>query len=514
MKKIIYIVGILFLAIVAILNILYTGNMNSNEQLSIDNNGIKYIICLVVEGLVIFGITKVVNDHLYEDTEKKNKARKVILVLALIVYISFSAIWLLKVRPGVGADQIHVCNLAQTFFRGDPNEFLPNLTYAGIPLSQYIQSYQQQITLAFVFNIFFQIIRVDAIELLRILNLLGNLLTIFALYKIGKQLSKKYRTNNVLLFTLILTFISLPMLATFIYGDIPAMGLCLMAVYFTMRYTETKHWKYIIGASIFTMIAYMMRMNCLIFIIATVMYLLMSLWKEIKETTWKQNLLKIAVIGIYIGIAIVPSSIIKSYYLNKFDLDKSKVYPSISYFYMAMMESPRANGWYVEAIGEYALKNPEAAKEEYKDKIKDRVTYFAQNPKYAYEFYRDKITSMWGENTYSAVTNNITKRNDPIENMREPLLFYQKALMIIMAVCSLVVLIQNRKNLSLELLFLITIFIGGFAFHILWEAKSRYIIPYVVVLIPVASIYIQKIGLKEKLDKYIKTRTEKNAKSE
>ena len=67
----------------------------------------------------------------------------------------------------------------------------------------------------------------------------------------------------------------------------------------------------------------------------------------------------------------------------------------------------------------------------------------------------------------------------------------------------MIVLIQNRKNLSLDIIFLITIFIGGFAFHILWEAKSRYIIPYIVVLIPVASISIKKfdIRLKKKFKK-------------
>lgn len=49
--------------------------------------------------------------------------------------------------------------------------------------------------------------------------------------------------------------------------------------------------------------------------------------------------------------------------------------------------------------------------------------------------------------------------------------------------------------MSLELLFLVTIFIGGFAFHILWEAKSRYILPYIIALIPVASI---SVNLKKK----------------
>ena len=53
----------------------------------------------------------------------------------------------------------------------------------------------------------------------------------------------------------------------------------------------------------------------------------------------------------------------------------------------------------------------------------------------------------------------------------------------------------------MEIIFLITIFIGGFAFHILWEAKSRYIIPYIVVLIPVAAISINKFNIKDKLKK-------------
>ena len=416
----------------------------------------------------------------------------------MIIYIAFSIIWVFVVKPAVVGDQIHACNLAQTFYRGNVEEFLPNMTYAGIPLSQYMQSYHQQISLAFVFSVFFRIIHFDTLEILRVLSIIGNILIVFALYNIGKQLSKKYETNKVLLFTLILTFISLPMLSTFIYGDIPSLALCLFSVYFMMKYTETKKWKYPIFASIFTMIAYMMRMNSLIFIIATVIYLLLNLFKEITKKTWKENLLNIVIIIMYLVIAIVPSSLVKNYYLNKYDLDKSKEYPNISYFLMAMEEGPRANGWYNEAIGEYALKNPEAAREEYPDTIKERLTYFSENIGYTFNFYTMKIASMWTENTYSAVRNNITRENDPLENMIEPLTFYQKVLLIITCLCSLIVLIQNRKNLSLELLFLITIFIGGFSFHILWEAKSRYIIPYIVVLIPVASISIQKLNMKLK----------------
>ena len=53
--------------------------------------------------------------------------------------------------------------------------------------------------------------------------------------------------------------------------------------------------------------------------------------------------------------------------------------------------------------------------------------------------------------------------------------------------------VKNRKNLSNELVLLITIFIGGVLFHTMWEMKSRYTLPYVILLIPVSSIGIQDI---------------------
>lgn len=503
MKKIIYVFGILFLAIIVIVNVLFTSNLDALEHSTINWNSFAYIAALALVGGLIYFITRIVDKHLYiEDNDKKRKLRKILLIISLVIYIAFAITWVVMIRPFVVGDQIHTCNLAQTFYRGNEQEFLPNITYAGIPLSEYMQAYQQQITLAFIFNIFFRIIHFDVLESLRGFNVIGVLLIIFALYKIVKHLSKEYKTNKVLFFTLILTFISLPMLSTFIYGDIISLAFCLLSVYFTMKYAETKKWQHIIISAIFIAIAYMARMNSLIFIIATIMYLLLNMFKDINKKIWKENALSILMVGVYIIIAIAPASIVKTYYLNKYNLDKTKGCPSIRYIYMAMEEGPRANGWYSEEIGEYTLRNPESSKQVCMDKIKERLTYFTQNPKYAFEFYTDKITSMWAENTYAAVRNNMVQEDDKIENMIAPLTFYQKALLIITCLCSLIVLIQNRKKLSLEVIFLVTIFIGGFAFHILWEAKSRYIIPYIVVLIPIASIYINKWKFKNQKNTY------------
>lgn len=496
MKKIIYFCTLIFLSIVLILNLTFTANLDLSEHITIKFNSFLYIIGMFILGISLYIINKIINEKLYEDTEKKKKIRKILFISAIIIYAIFNIVWCIFVRPPIVGDQIHACNLAQTFYNGNLEEFLPNMTYANIPLSDYMQAYHQQISLSFVFSLFFRIIHYDGIGILRVLNIIGNIFIVIALYKIGMQLSKKYKVNKVLLLFLITTFISLTMLSTFIYGDIPSIALCLFSVYFIMKYNETGKIKYPIIASILTMIAFMMRMNSLIFIIATLIYLLINLFNEFTKRNTKQNIIKILIISMYIIISIIPSSLVKTYYLNKYNLDKEKEYPNISYFLMAMEESWRGNGWYSEDIGEPALKDPINKKIEYKDRIKDRLTYFSKHLDYTFDFYTKKIASMWAENTYSAIRSNASEENDQIVNANKPLMLYQKTLLILMCVCSLIVLIQNRKNLSVDVIFLITIFIGGFSFHILWEAKSRYIIPYIIALIPVASICINKMKLK------------------
>ena len=85
---------------------------------------------------------------------------------------------------------------------------------------------------------------------------------------------------------------------------------------------------------------------------------------------------------------------------------------------------------------------------------------------------------------------------------------YQKALTILIYVGAFVAIIKNRKNLNNELTLLFTIFIGGFMFHTIWEMKSRYTLPYVIMLIPISAIGIEYIVEKMKNPKIKKLNKE------
>jgi hypothetical protein len=78
---------------------------------------------------------------------------------------------------------------------------------------------------------------------------------------------------------------------------------------------------------------------------------------------------------------------------------------------------------------------------------------------------------------------------------------YQKALINLIYGGGLIAVIKNRKNLNNECILLITIFIGGVLFHTMWEMKSRYTMPYVVMIIPIANIGIQEMAQKIKFRK-------------
>ena len=91
MKKLIQILGIVVLAIVVILNIVYTADMNSGEQISINFNSFIYIIGLIITAILIYFITEVINKHLYNgiNEEKKRKLRKWMVAIAIVLYLIY-----------------------------------------------------------------------------------------------------------------------------------------------------------------------------------------------------------------------------------------------------------------------------------------------------------------------------------------------------------------------------------------------------------------------------------------
>ena len=74
-----------------------------------------------------------------------------------------------------------------------------------------------------------------------------------------------------------------------------------------------------------------------------------------------------------------------------------------------------------------------------------------------------------------------------------------------------VVFAINVYKKKKEILTIIPVaFIGGTLFHMIWEAKSRYVFPYFVFLIPLTAYGL--IIVRNKITEYRKNKEEKNEK--
>lgn len=506
-KGIIFGIALVLLITVLILNLIFNVQIDAGEAVFTNINGIMYIGASIIIAITLY----IINIKL-----EKNKIPKtvkyIIFEIIVIIYFIMQIVWITYRNSVPAVDQKTTYKFAVDMVK-DIGAISDTTYGVKIPNTIYMQEYQQQFTTAFLWSILFRIFSSTNYVIVEYFNALCNCITVIAIFLITKQISKKHKANKYLSMTLILTFITLPLLSTFVYGDESGLAFSLLGVYLLMKYVETKKYRWALLSAISISISYILRMNFLIFIIASGIYLILDLIKE--KLVLKTIFTKIVTIIIFLAICMLPAIFIKNYCVKKYNLDKDATFPVTGYLLMGMTNGGNGEpGWYNYPTAGRAYENLEAAKEVYSRDIKRVLEYFKDNPKFCISFYIRKITSMWAQNSYSGIYYNLSSTfcekdyvdkydlDNKLLSIEKSVEIYQKALILIIFGCSIVVIIQNRNNLSEELIFLITIFIGGFLFHILWEAKSRYIIPYIIVLIPVASVKINVA--KEKINKILK----------
>ena len=501
-KKIICFLSIIAIGIVLICNIFYINNIENNEVSNIEYYGIfNLIISFIIIGLIIFVSYKL------EKIKIGKKIKIFFIIIALMLYIGIQIFWINNSVTIPYADSEQLIVIANEMNSGNElSEYCRN----------YISYYPQQIPLIAFIALIFKIFGTTNFVILQYLNIIANVFTVIGLYFITRNLSKEDKWSKILFFILSLSFIPMIMLVTFVYGDFLGLPFAVWAVFWAIKYEKNDKIRDGIISGILLLIACMLRMNYIIFAIAIDIYWFISLLDK-KERSKKEILIKIGVLILFVLIITIPNSIIKNIFVKKYDLSTEKSFSTIPYLYMGMSEGEYANGWYNNEIGDtvYHLMNDEEKEvlnlsEKVKIDLKERMKYLLQNPVYTIRFYKDKIVTTWAEPTYEYKFYN-TKWDENV-NIEEYFVanhilngrfynlskIYQKALIFIIFIGAIAVVIINLKRLNKEYILLALVFLGGFLFHIMWETKSRYIIPYIIILIPISVIGIDVIINKTK----------------
>ena len=512
-KRIIYFLALIAMLIVGIINIVYINQIANNEVSSIEYYGIfKLFTSFIIAGLIIgvsYGLEKI----------KVGKKVKIgLIILALILYAIVQIVWILQSVATPYADSEQLIVIAKEMINENGlSEYCTN----------YMAYYSQQIPLVAIMVMLFKIFNTTSFAIFEYLNVICNVLTILGLYFITKRISEEHKCNKVLFWILSLTFIPIIMLATFVYGDFIGLAFAVWAIYFAMKYEKKDKIRNAVFTAIGISIACLFRMNYFIFAIAIGIYWFINI---LDKKNKKDTIKGIGILVLLILMIMLPSSIIKNVYTKKYNLPSDRSFSTVPYLYMGMSEGDYANGWYNNQMGDtvYHLMNDEQEKAEelgddVKNNLTERVKYLLQSPIYTAKFYAKKLITTWAEPTleYGFYNNKYPQEVNIEEHFvanhilngrfYELSKVYQKALVYIIFIGAVIAVVVNRKKLDKEILLLMLTFLGGFGFHILWEAKSRYIIPYVIILIPVSIIGIDVIIQKIK-NKFENKKEEKEQK--
>ena len=286
------------------------------------------------------------------------------------------------------------------------------------------------------------------------------------------------------------------MYSSFFYGEIPSFAAASVGFYYLLKLLSTgDSISYIVFAVLGLSLSVMLRKNNLILLIAALIVIVAE-WVK----TRRHNLLIVGVIGTICSLSILPL-VVKNYELRA-GSRLSSGSPAISYIAMGMQESTRGNGWYngfnFVTYQESGL-NTELATERSKQAISERLQYFKDHPGYAVDFYLYKHLSQWADGTYASRQATLATyggRSSFFQSLYEGSLSstfisycntYQNILYLGALICFILLWREWHKKRSVPTLhlYLCSIaVIGGFLFHVLWEANSRYIFLYSLLLLP------------------------------
>ena len=189
------------------------------------------------------------------------------------------------------------------------------------------------------------------------------------------------------------------------------------------------------------------------------------------------------------------------YYEERVGFELNEGAPMLLYVAMGMQEGDRAPGWsngYILHIywGESEFDGEKSTELAVAD-IRDSMQKFVEDPGYMGWFYLKKFTSQWNDPSYqSFVMTHINEeaRSGVVNSMYDGKLqwlmtwFMNQYQSLIFVGVFLCVIYRFWVEKPLEHQVLLIVIFGGFLFHMIWEAKGRYILPYFVAMLPMAAV--------------------------
>ncbi len=383
-----------------------------------------------------------------------------------------------------GGDPGYIHSVATSLAENDFSVFEPG---------SYVSQYPYQLGLVLFVEILVRMFGSNSVMALIVCNLLAVAWSVYLSYRLCRILWKGSSYGISILFLLMTPAYLYP---CFLYGECMALPFVLLLFYNAIKFKESekKQIRYLVVMCICGAAATIFRANSMIAVIAVMIFYLLELLKRF------QPRLLLAVILIPVSVFLWKGAVNLQYEMRS-DMQLQEGIPSSAWIAMGMQEGIRGNGWYNEYGVELYIEHEydtETVDRISKQYIMQRMQEFLKNPGTMYRFYSEKMLSQWNEPTLESLlvyrscvdTNRISQKKYDLMfgKWYRPYIsflnYFQTLLYALMTVYAAGVLFGKSEGKDILLLLF---FLGGFSFQILWEAKSRYIFYYMMLMLPMAA---------------------------
>lgn len=461
-------------------------NFDDSSIHEVKDSVLLNLLIFVVGVLVFFLLSKLLFGKTIDKAQKAKRFSIVSIVISALVFIILT-IWVLKTLIPPYWDQMQVYLDAQNFNNGD---------YSDMEYS-YLIMYPQQYGLIFFESILLKIC--NHYGFLQCLNALFIGLSVFFVGRLSYEVSQNY---NVGLFGVIITALCFPLhyYVSFVYGDVFLVFSMLFVSWLILRGIQRNRIGYLLGALGCAICMVPIRMNSLIFMVALFIILILSSLKLGKPL--------LAVFApLFIILPIISNKGILLYYekVSNIEIGNDEI-PTINWVVMGLQgEVYEGNGvgyynGYNYASWNMNDKNKQKSIESSKQVLSERIEEFKSDPQMALDFFRYKALEQWIDPFFDSVQ--MTFGSADYQKVR--LLYNSVTLSILQyflnyymtfvyGLSFIFIVYAIKHDREYKLLLPLVVFIGGFLFSLIWEAKGRYTFPFFVMLIPSSALALGKI---------------------
>ena len=400
----------------------------------------------------------------------------------------FSLIVVLLVRGTAICDGQALSDIALEFMQGN---------YRAFEQGEYLYSYSFQIGLTALLEIIYRIFGAPNYLAFQILNVIAIMVFLWMLSKITEELFEDERIRRM---EALLSMGMLPLFlfSTFVYGDVIGWAFGAGAIYCMIRFLKNDSLKSAVFAAFLLAAGIIIKSNISILLVAAVIAVILYVICRHRCKALVLILLMLVLPKIFTGA-------VETVYVHRAGLSEyPEGIPKIAWVAMSMQEGDEggyACGWYNSynwVVYDQCGYDRQATTRACMDNLKQSLDKFAHEQKYALTYFYKKFTSQWNAPTFQSMISNewSTRHTDKtapfahyfiFEGGRDILYELMNIYHFFLFFCTSVYFIRNRGRWSLPKAYFALNIFGGFLFHMIWEAQSRYILGYFVLMLPLAA---------------------------